>query len=574
MVVRVAGELRKPTLELLQGMEFHADNVGPWMILEDAHTSGDDGWSARGARLVERWELRRKAFAEEGIELPAVSLPTPSQRSAPSPTGLLGLGSRRSSGVGESQSCQIDLFARTIADIQFALHPPLESLVVVLAPTVVESPAQLERELELLLGQSELAACRFVLVLDADLPLPKGLLGDLGDSASNCDCVVSAQGFEDDLSALLGGEGARRLVSGAAPRGVVPPKRVDDPPEVSPEKRDELLREAGIEPAFLLEAPQLAALTVGAALAMKKGNGPEAVRLQREAKELCRRLGQQELEVICRVALASYLSGLERRDLAIEELEGTAAFAATHEMYRQQAQVLFALGLVQALDKKPPEAACNYVRAARTAEEAGDALLAIEGFRLAAQLALGLRAEPQAMACLQEALRVAETSDVEAVQGSGAAEAARQLAGLARGNGLTAQAALLEDQAERMDRGEYGLGSATRTTVVDMDDLLRGHSLEEELLEVLTQMAIDVETASSPGPDIAPAQVPAESREREIPKTMELGAAPMPKRLAVARKIVMSFPTSSDGGEDGSSATEIFDEESGPTKTVLLDEEE
>ena len=195
---------------------------------------------------------------------------------------------------------------------------------------------------------------------------------------------------------------------------------------------------------------------------MKRGKGPEAVRLQREACELCRRLEQRELEVICRVALASYLSGLDRRDLAIEELESAAAFTETHGIHRHGAQALLALGLVQTLDGQPPAAAHSYVRAARTAEEAGDALLAIAGFRLAAQLALGLRAEPQAMACLQEALRVAETSDVEVVQGSGAAEASRQLAGLARHHELQAQAALLEDQAAKMELGEYGLGAATR----------------------------------------------------------------------------------------------------------------
>ena len=58
---------------------------------------------------------------------------------------------------------------------------------------------------------------------------------------------------------------------GTSPSGVRAPRRVDAPPELDPKVRDAALREAGIDPAYLEQAPLLRRLILGAAVAMGDG---------------------------------------------------------------------------------------------------------------------------------------------------------------------------------------------------------------------------------------------------------------------------------------------------------------
>ena len=264
MTVSCSGDLRKAALQLLKGMVFHADNFSPWLFLEDAHLSDDAGWTNRAVRLVSQWNLSRKAFAEHGTDLGELHPPSMPENPAPrSPRGLLSPTRK----LLPSHSCgrppaELVIFARTVSEALLALRPPLEGLVVVLAPTVVQHPVSLESSLELLLGRRELTECRFVLVLDVDVEPPSRLVQALGDRALTCDCVLDAERFDNDLAAFIG-SGQN---SGATPRGVMPPPRIDDSPQIPREQRDKLLRDAGIEPALLDEAPKLSSLVLGAAL--------------------------------------------------------------------------------------------------------------------------------------------------------------------------------------------------------------------------------------------------------------------------------------------------------------------
>jgi len=439
LVARLSGDLRKTALQLLLGLECHADNFSPWVLLEDGHTPADDGWQARASRLAADWEKRREAFSKEGVALPVVEVVVLD----PPPHGV-------SPGLAS--------FLTTVAAEVGALRAPLRGLVLVVAPTVVGDPAVFEEQLGAVLGQAGLEPCRVVLVLDIDVPRPEKLLEVLGDRAVACDCTVDPDQQDRDVQALIqGGEGASPAASGAAwPRGVVPPRRVDAPPELSREQRDEALRMSGVKPEFIDQAPRLKDLVLGAALAMKQGHGPDAVRLQREARDLCHELELHEMKVICQTSLASYLSGLGQRGAAIRELEDAAQYAERHELKVQTPQAFLALGLVQALDGRFPEAAAAYSRAARTAFDAGIVVLAIEGWRLAGQIALQSGNESSGVSCLREAIRVALDAEPDAVKVSSAPEAARRLAALCRQRGLLAQSASLYDQADLMEQGALG----------------------------------------------------------------------------------------------------------------------
>lgn len=443
LVVRTSGDLRKTVVELLPKFEFHADNFSPWVMLPEAYTSEDNGWQVRANRLVTDWERRREAFFKEGIELPKVqvaSLPEPHQ----TPKGL---------------SAGITLFHKTAASVQRALRRPLRGLVFVLAPPVVDDPVGLERDIDALLRARALEACRFVLVLDSDLPTPHELLEALGDRAMQAECVVDPKQQEQDLAAMLGGGDDPESMGGigAAPRGVVPPRRVDGPPEVPKDQRDAALREAGINPEFLEKAPRFRNLVLSAALAMKQGRGTDAARQQREARDLAYTLEMHELGVICQIALANYLSGLGQPDEAVSELEHAVQRAADHELYRVQSQAHLALGLLHTLAKRLPDSVCEYVRAALTAEVASVGPLAVESWRLAGQIALQSGDDEVGIASFQESLRVAAGSAAAVVKSSSAPEAARQLAQHMRDHGMGAQAESLYAQADQMEQGEIGV---------------------------------------------------------------------------------------------------------------------
>lgn len=538
LVVRASGEVRAAALALLPKLEYHADNLSPWFVLEDGWTNDDDGWLARAVRLADQWELRWGQSLKQGLELGKVAPPTiPAALMADEKkrANLLDrLMRRRAAPTGPSPE-RLEVFARTVAQVTRALVAPLRGLVLVLAPTAVESPDLFEAELELLLRARELRSCRLIVVLDDDAPPLPRLTASLGAAAGLCDCRIDPRQLAADLEALLAGftaeaEGAGGG-AGASPPGVTPPRRIDDPPELPREQRDAMLREAGVAPALLDDGPKLRALVLGAAISMQKGRGVEAARLQREAVELCERLGLFEARVTCHIALASYLSGMGQREMAIEELEGASQYAERRGLFAAQSQALLALGMLHFLGKSRPEAAAAYALAGRVSEKAEASMLAIEAYRMAGHLAEELRALPQAVTCYEEALRVAEQTDAELVAASSASEVARLLAALKRKKAEAAEKAALTEQSLEIEQGLIGIGGGLRTSLMldemDLDAPLNPPSppmtetppappleevsildrpLDRELLEELTKatMVLQQSAPLAPGRDQDP----------------------------------------------------------------------
>ncbi|WP_224364526.1 hypothetical protein [Hyalangium versicolor] len=438
LVVRVGGELRKTALQILSGLEFLPDNKSAFLVLEDAHSAADDGWLVRAERVRANWEDRRKAFLErEGLEVPSAA-PAASRPK------------------GERGTASLVAFSEAAVSVQRVMPPPMNGQVFVLAPTIIESPQAFGAELEALMKVPSLAACRWVWVLEASVPWPK-LADPSNPRCLRSECIPDLQQQSKDLKAMVSAPPAQ--FGRAGPRGVKPPPRVTDPPPIDPAIRDRKLREAGMDPAYLEQAPELRSLILGAAIAMKEGKGAEAVRMQRSAQNLALELKLTQVAVICQIALASYLSGLDQRPAAVKELTAAIELAARHELGMQEAQARLALALLHALDRRFPEAAREYGACARCAEAAGVPLLAIEAWRLAGQLALSLKAEQQAVAAFREAIRVAEGTERSAVENSSAPEAARKLASLCVERGLRSQADSLFEQADAMERGEVGLVS-------------------------------------------------------------------------------------------------------------------
>lgn len=423
--IRCDENLRKPVLALLPKFQCHHDNDRAWPVLFDAHTSRDDGWQLRANNLAADWGRRVEAFAADGVVMTPVE-------ARMGPTGFAA-------------------FRDTAAAILAAVNKPLSGLVIVLAPTIVDDPGKLEAELFELLGDPDLRGCRWVLCLDVDLPWPGAMLHALGqERALATECRVNDAQRAKDFAAALGSTDPTKFGT-AWPVGVVPPPRVDDPPPLPREQRDAALRAHGINPAFLDAAPQIRAKTLGAALAMKEGRGADAIALQREATALCADLELFELLVITKTALASYLSGLGHRALAKQEVGEAIELSRQHALGRSESLAWLTLGLLHNLDGEHQQAVGAYTEAARSAEHAAEPILAIEGWRMAGQLAMGLRADQAAVDCFLLALRVAEDSDPELAKHSSAPEAARALANLYERRNMPAQAASLHAHADALE---------------------------------------------------------------------------------------------------------------------------
>jgi hypothetical protein len=224
-----------------------------------------------------------------------------------------------------------------------------------------------------------------------------------------------------------------------------------------------MLRAAGIDPAYLEHAPTLARLLFEAAISMKDGRGKDALAAQVRARDLADQLSMHEAAAYCSIALASYLSGLNRRPDAVAELRWAVQYCAVHHLGVAEAQGRLALGLLFALDQRYVEAAAEYAECARRAETADAPLTAIEAWRLAGQIQLQLRDDEQTSYCFREAIRIARGSEVDVARSSSAPEAARALAKHYQEKGFRSQAESLYRHAEAMEQGEVGLPKADVT---------------------------------------------------------------------------------------------------------------
>lgn len=424
MVVHCSAELRGPIVDLLPRYEFHHDNRGAWIVLEDAHTRSDDGWVVRTNRLEQHWDRRRTAAREDGLELaPLVTEPRP----------------RRGR----------EAFATTCNAVASALRPPLVEATVVLAPTIIDDARAFTADIDRILGGS-VPAVRLIVVAHDDRPGLADLVRSLGPRGLVCRCAVDGAQQHRDLHALLAsGETHRERFGMAGPTGVSPPGV--EPTATDTTARDAALRQAGIDPAYLEQAPRLRQHVFTAALAMKDGDGATAVAHQRSAAMIAAALGLGQIEVICRITLASYLSGSGHRAAAISELEAVSVHATAVGLTSSVGQAQLALGLLHALGRDHVAAVRAYTRAAQATEQAGDTLLAVECWRLAGQLSLEAGHTTSAIASFQRAIALAENTDAPLARHSSAGEAARRLAKLCRQRGLQAHADSLEAQADRLE---------------------------------------------------------------------------------------------------------------------------
>jgi len=296
-------------------------------------------------------------------------------------------------------------------------------------------------------------------VVELDSSSSGPIVEALGPRALSNTCRVDDEALQKELARMLDAAGGASpdapgpaQVGAAWPRGVTPPPRKGRPTP-SPSQVEAALREAGIPPGIAGEpGRQLRQKVLLAAQALRQKK-VEAIRLQREARDLCLQAGLIRETVLMELILASYLTHLGQPAKALEQYEA-AFLRAEHEKLPQlAAQAQLAMGTLHLLARKPELAAAAYVRGAECGKEAKVALLGIEGYRLAGQVWADAGKGSLATQAWRSALSVAEQAPAEEVKASSAAETARALAALCRKHGLAAQAESLDAQSFLLEQG-------------------------------------------------------------------------------------------------------------------------
>ncbi|MFO0609801.1 MAG: hypothetical protein U0324_41970 [Polyangiales bacterium] len=426
----VETDLRKAALTLVAAQEMHPDNRAPFFVLEEPFARADEGWAARVERLRAHHETRRAAFAKENVALAPLPPPDP----AAGPAG----------------------FAAQLAQLLATKVEWNEGLVVALAPTQVDDPARWSALVEQLVKAPALAEVRWVAV-DLESPTLGAWVDDLGERGMRVRCAVDAAAAQREFGRMLDAmEAAPEGVSGPArtgaawPRGVVPPSRPEYP-VATPAELEATLAAAGVAvPASAKVAPALGLKVLRASQAMRQRRDDEAVRLQREARDLCLAHGMVRDGVVMEMILASYLVPMEKRREAVELYRQAAARAEGHGFGDLSAQAHVAVGALHLLDRRREEAYQAYYTAAVRAEEADQKPLAIEAWRLAGETRAEAGDEAGASACWSRALEVADVASPPEAKASSAGEVAARLAAVCRARGLEAQARALDARAEAL----------------------------------------------------------------------------------------------------------------------------
>ena len=141
------------------------------------------------------------------------------------------------------------------------------------------------------------------------------------------------------------------------------------------------------------EAPDLRLLVQRAALAMRKKDGPETVRNQTAARDLCLHNGEIRDAITMELMLGGYLLQLEQQGLAAESF-GRAGKQAHEADYQDLAAEAFLAQAAAAEDAQDDVKALEaYRHAIESAQAAPRPALAIRAYWRAGQVALRLKLE-------------------------------------------------------------------------------------------------------------------------------------------------------------------------------------
>lgn len=433
LVVLVDERLRGPALDVVTAIDNHADDRSAVVRLDEPFAADDLGWGTRAARL------------RADVEAPAAAT-APSAGAAAPP--------------GDTVGGDLGSFAGQLADLCATAHAADRAgVTLVLAPTVVEVPDAVVRDVGALIRAATISAVRWIVVTD-DEALAMSLADQLGEPGELAACRVDEARLRTETAAAVSSAGtnSRRSLGSVWPAGKQPPSR---------QKQQPGKRSRTAKPSVAPESPTAtdssevqgqAARIAGLAVAALSGGQPaEAVRLQTLARDQLTTAALIEDAVRAELLLATYQIRLDPESGGgLEVAQGTfhqaleRAIAA--RLPREAAQAALGEAQVRLMNGTPDEAVRLFLRAASLAEEAVMGGLAIEALRSAGQTAFATGADRAAASTWKAALRLTASVPAEEVRASSAGECARLLAGLCRRHDrLQVLAADLDQAAGQLD---------------------------------------------------------------------------------------------------------------------------
>lgn len=399
LCVEAGSQLRTPALVVVRSLEHLADCRGPVLVVELAAASDDDtSWEAATDELRRVHGVLREAG---GPLAPLAERPMRAQGSAS--------------------------FAAQVLQCAGTVRAPAEGLVVVLvAPTAGTDAAWLRRLAETV-RSPRLAAARFVLLAPPSAEIEPWIATLETGTFLHVHCSVDARAeLEEDEAELDAEEELGLGYHGAWPRGVRPPRR---PWLATPSGPDDSAAVGtGGVPAG--HDARLRIAVRRAALAMRKGDGPEAVRQQATARDLCLEAGQVREAITMELVLAAYLVQLDQPPLAITSFGQAAERAQTIDAHDLAAQAHLAAASTHDRAGAAPEALASYRKGISAAREADEVALAFQGDWEAGQIALRLGLEIDCIALWADAFAYAQSLDPSRLRGTRAKDVIAELARL------------------------------------------------------------------------------------------------------------------------------------------------
>ncbi len=406
--VEASAQMRGPALTVVQAMAHLADCRSPLLVVEfDQAGDSDVAWEAATDELRRVHGVLRAAG---GPLAPLAERPLRAQGSAS--------------------------FAAQALQCIGTVRAPAEGLFVVIVSTSAAPDVMWLRRLAEIIRSPRLTAARFVVVVSTSDEVATWIGTLDAGSFLHIPCVVDERAALAEEEAEITAEEELGVgFRGAWPSGVMPPPRpwlaAPKPagPAVSPPTTGE--RRPAAAPAAAAPANHAARLRIAirrASLALRKGDGPEAVRQQAMARDICVEAGQIREAITMELVLGAYLAQLGQPPLAITTFGQAAERAQSIEAHDLAAQAHLAAASTHDRSGAAPAALASFRNGIMAARDADEVALVFQGYWEAGQVAVRLDLEVDCIALWGDAFAYAQTLDASRLRGTLAKEVISELA--------------------------------------------------------------------------------------------------------------------------------------------------
>lgn len=254
-------------------------------------------------------------------------------------------------------------------------------------------------------------------------------------------CAIDEVRATAELEAEIDAEARLGIgVGGAWPASARPPRRrwstpaevpsaasAPQTPSVSPIASPPVDGDAAAEPTPADFEGRLRAHVKRAALASRRGDGPEAVGQQAAARDLCIAAARTREAIDMELVLGAYLVQLGQSALAVDAFHQAALRARAAELWALAAQGHLAEAATHDRADAPAPALAAYRHAIAAAIEGGEVALVFRAYWEASRVALRIDLEYDALALLGDAFVYSESLEPAAMQGTRAKDVITEL---------------------------------------------------------------------------------------------------------------------------------------------------